>query len=269
MMLRRAALLGSAILVLTAGTVVLAAEEPKHHSHLDALAAKLGLSADQKEKLHKIHTEFDSKEDPIESRLWALHHQEHEAISQVLTKEQREKVPQVMREQMHKAFEKVAGELGLSDDQKAKVAKIHQKYAPQYQKLAHEAHGKGEAVGGEFRKLRHEEFAAIREVLNDEQRAKAPGILREEFHRWQNPTARREALKAVGEKLGVTDEEKEKIKKIHEEYSAKIKEPAEQLRHLHQEEHKAIEAVLTADQRTKLNELHRAHGGGEHRRGKE
>jgi len=262
MVWHRVAGLALAILVLVAGARLLGADEKKakgDHDRVDALAAKLGLNEEQKEKIRKIHADFDKKEDPIEHRLQTLHHEEREAISKVLTKEQRDKVPEVMKGEMQKEWDKVAAKLGLNEDQKAKARKIHEEYGPKFRALAS---GKGERSEGEFRKLRHQEFEAVGGLLTAEQRGKLPGLMRQEFHEWRDPATRREHLKALADKLGLSAEQRDQAKKIHEEYEPKIHKEAEQLRELHSEEHKAMEAVLTDAQRTKLHELHKGGGKG-------
>src|SRR5580704_5516565 len=97
----RFAVLAVAGLVLAAnGGRFLAGEkgEPaKKHDHLEKLAAKLKLSDKQKEEIRKIHTDFDAKADPLEHQIWALHHEEHEAMKKVLTTEQRAKAPAAIK----------------------------------------------------------------------------------------------------------------------------------------------------------------------------
>jgi len=261
MVWHRVAGLAVAILVLAVGGTLLGADEKKaakgHHDRADALASKLGLSEEQREKIRKIHTDFDKKEDPIEHRLHTLHHEEREALSKVLTEEQRGKVPEVMKAEMQKEWDKLASKLGLNEEQKTKARKIHEEYGSKFRALAG---GKGERGEGEFRKLRHQEIEAVREVLNEDQRHKLPSLMRQEFHDWRDPATRREHLKAIADKLGLSAEQREQAKKVHESFETKIHKEAEQLRQLHKEEHEAIAAVLTEAQRKKFHELHRGEG---------
>ena len=55
---------------------------------------------------------------------------------------------------------------------------------------------------------------------------------------------RRELFKSVGEKLGVSVEQKEQFRKLHDEYDPKVKSLHAELRKLHHAEHAAIEKVL-------------------------
>jgi len=261
MVWHRVAGLAVAILVLTAAGTLLGADEKKaakgSHTRVDALAAKLGLNDEQKEKIRKIHADFDKKEDPIEHRLRTLHHEEREELSKVLNDEQRAKVPEVMKAEMQKEWDKVAAKLSLNDAQKTKVRKIHDEYGPKFRALAG---GKGGGSEGEFRKLRHQEIEAVGAVLNEDQRHKLPALMRQEFHEWRDPAIRREHLKGIADKLGLSAEQREQAKKIHEKHEAKIHKESEQLQRLHKEEHEAVEAVLTEAQRTKLRELHKGDG---------
>jgi len=251
-----------ALLVLVAGSGRLSADEKKaeagrRHDRLEALAHRLGLSDQQKEQVRKIHHEFDQKEDPLEHQLWALHHEERQAIGKVLTKEQRAKVPEVFRAGMEKELDKVGARLGLSSDQKDQIRKIHAKYGPKFRELAKE---KGEKSRGQFRHLRHEEFGEVRHVLNEEQRAKLPGVLRSEFRQWRDPAKRRQLLKAFADRIGLDDKQKEQVKEIHQKYDPQVQQLTDQLAKLHHQEREAVEKVLTAEQRTKLQELRKAHG---------
>jgi len=238
----------------------LAAEErgqAGRHQCLEALASKLGLSDQQKEEIRKIHADYDKKTDPLEDQLWALHHEEHQAMNKVLTEEQRAKLPEVMRAQMHRHQEELANKLGLSEAQKQKVEKIHEQYQQKFHNLFSQG---GENAPRQCRALRHEVMEAISKELNDEQRAKLPGIMREEFHKMHDQNARREMLRTCADKLGLSTEQKEQVQKIQNEYQQRMEKPAAQLKELHQEEHAAMEKVLTEEQRTKLRDLLKTRG---------
>jgi Spy/CpxP family protein refolding chaperone len=227
-----------------------------HHSRADALAKRLGLSDEQKQNIHKIHQEYDQKEDPIEHQIVALHHEEREAMGKVLTEEQRQKARQLLREGMRKEFEKIGSELNLSAEQKEKIGKVRHEYEQKFHQLA----SKGEHKQGQLRDLRREEFHAIRQQLNEEQRHKLPGILRAEFHTWHNSATRHEHMKALADKLDLSSQEKEQLHKIHEEYGHKIHPLVEQLRKVHHAEREAVAQVLTPEQRTKFQELVKERG---------
>jgi len=256
----RLAALAVAGLALVAGGGRFLAEETgepaKKHDHLERLAAKLKLDDKQKKEIRRIHAAFDAKADPVENQLWALHHEEHEAMRKVLTPAQRSKAPEALKGLADQEFRKATAILKLSDEQKAKIDKIRETYAPKFREVAM---GKepGEKAHKQFRKLRHQVVRAIRAELNDEQREKLPVVLREEHRFWRNPESRRELFKALGTKLGVSAEQKEQFREIHDRYDPKVKPLCAELRKLRQEEHAAIENVLTAEQRARWKELHK------------
>jgi len=270
MVRHRLAALALAVLLLTAGKGWLTAQESKegakgkhhdiHHELLEAFAAKLGLTSQQKEQIHKIHADFDHKMHEVEHQLWTLHHQEREALEKVLTKEQRAKVPHILHEEMDKEARKIADKLGLSEDQRHRMQKIRS----EYDKKIHGLEGKkGEKTFEQVRHLRHEELHALYKELTSEQRAKVPGILRAEFSQYRNPATRSQHLRAIGDKLGLSPEQREKAKKIHAEYAPRLEKQVDQLHKIFHEEHEAIAKVLTADQRAKVKELFKGWGGSE------
>jgi Spy/CpxP family protein refolding chaperone len=259
----RWAVLTVATLTLATGAGRLAAEEPradtgKKHDRVEMLAKRLGLDEKQQEQIKKIREDYDLKTDPVEHMLWALHHGEHEAVRKVLNDDQRTKLAAALKEMRQKEFDTMADKLGLSADQKKKIGQIREEFEPKFHELAL-SREKGENVHKQFRELRHDFLEAVRPELTDDQRAKLPILMREEHHHWRNPATRHEHMKAVFDKLNLGAEQKEKIRKIHEEYDPKIKTEHTQLRQLHQEEHEAMEKVLTADQRTKWQEIRKQH----------
>jgi len=175
----------------------------------------------------------------------------------VLNEEQRGKVPEVLKAEMQKEWDKVADKLSLNAEQKAKARKIHEAYGAKFRALAG---GKGDRSEGEFRKLRHQEMEEVRALLTEDQRHKMPGLMRQEFHDWRDPATRREHLKAIADKLGLSAEQREQAKKVHESFETKIHKETEQLQQLHKEEHEAMSAVLTEAQRKKFHDLHKGEG---------
>jgi len=248
-------------LLLLAGGARLTAEQKKGratgHDRRGGLAGKLGLTSEQKEKLHKIDQEFDQKEDPLEDKIRELRHEEHQAVWKVLTPEQREKAPGVMREAMEKELREVGDRLGLSDQQKERIHKVR----AEYDRKIDQAAEKGGRSREQVRHLRQEEFAAIRKELTDAQRAKLPGIFREEAREWRDPAVRRDRLKALADKLDLSESQKKQIQQIHAKHDPEVSRLQEQLRDLHKHEHEAMGKVLTEDQRKKLHELREGRGG--------
>jgi len=235
-------------------------ESAKKHDHLERLAVKLGLDDKQKEAIRKIHTDFDVMADPVEHQIWALHHEEHTAMHKVLTDEQRAKAPAALKALADQEFAKASAELKLSDEQKAKIDKIRAEYEPKFHELA-SGKEKGEKAHKQFGELRHKMVSAIRAELTDEQRDKLPAFVREEHRFWRNAESRREMYKALGDKLGVSAEQKAQFRKLHDEYDPKIKALHAELKKMHQDEMASIEKVLTEEQKAKMKELHKARLG--------
>jgi Spy/CpxP family protein refolding chaperone len=254
-----------AILALAAGGGLVAdapkpAEPPaKGHDRLEAMAARLGLNDQQKEQIRAIHTDFDKKAADLEHQLWTLHHEEHQAMGKVLTDDQRAKLPGVLKAARDKELEELAAKLGLTDDQKKKLEAVREEHEPKFHELA----AKGEEGREAFRELRRVFHEAIGKELTDDQRARLPGVLREEYTEWRDPAKRRERLKAVGDELGLTDAQRAQLKAIHEEFDKKTADPTAQLRQARQDERAAVDKVLTDDQRQKLEALRKEREAGE------
>lgn len=238
-------------------------EPGKGRDRLDALAAKIGLSDSQKEEIRKIHADFDPKEADVEHQIWAMHHEEREAIAKVLTDEQRAKVPGLLMAARDKEREKIASDLGLTADQKKKLEPILEEQEKKFLELA--AKGPGGREG--FQQQRREYFAAIGKELTDDQRAKLPGVVREEYQQWRDPGARREHLKALADQLGLDDKQREQIKKVHAEYDQKDDQPTAQLKQLEEQERAAVDKVMNDEQRKKLQELRKDREPGEKKPG--
>jgi len=254
----RFALLAVAGLTLAAGGGRALAQEKagsaKTHDHLAWMAAKLKLDDRQREELQKIHADFDAKADPVENQLWSLHHEEREALERVLNVDQRGKAHEAMKGLIDQHLQKAAAPLNLTDEQKTKINKIRDEYESKFHEVA-ASKEQGEKSMKQFRELRHQMIGAIRNELNEEQRAKLPAIIREEYRFWRNVDTRRELCKELGEKVGVNTQQKEQFKKIRDEYDPKMQPLRAQLKQFRQDEHTAIDKVLTEDQRAKWKDL--------------
>jgi len=255
------------VIVALAAVGRLVADDPKaappakgQHDRLEAMAAKLGLNDKQKEDIKSIHTDFEKKAGDLEHQLFGLHHEEHEAMSKVLTDDQRAKVPGLLKSMRDKELEKIAGELGLSADQTKKLEAVREEREPKFHEVAAQ---QGDEARARFHELRHELFEAIGKELTAEQKEKLPGVLREEYHQWRDPVARREHLKALGAELGLNDDQKEQIKKIHKEFDTKTEPLTIRIKQVHDDEHTAVNEVLTPEQRTMLADLRKARTEGE------
>jgi hypothetical protein len=246
----------TALVLTTAATVVNQSYADQSagpdRERLSAWASKLGLDQQQQERVQKTCSEYAEKAEPVEEQLWKLHHEEFDAAKGVLTQEQRDKLPAAIKTVMDKECRKVAEKLGLSDDQRQRVAKIREEYEPKFREVCAES---TETARKKMRELRSQFFADMRQVLNDDQKAKFFGVLREEFHQWRDPVARHEAMQEIGEQLGVSADQKSQIEKIRAEYRPKLEPLVKQLKEVHQEERASINKILTDEQRTRAREM--------------
>src|SRR5262249_53822764 len=176
---------------------------PAQHSRLDALAARLSLSAQQKEEIHKIHAAFAHQADPLRGQLKAAHQEQREAMRKVLTAEHRSKVKEILKAERETKWQATAGHLNLSDEQRQQVEKIRQAFATKYEALARQP---GEQKQHQLRALRHEKYQAIARELTSEQRTRLWESVRQESARRRDPATRAAFWTSVGEKLGVSHE---------------------------------------------------------------
>jgi len=244
-------------LALVAGPAFLTrahAEQPggKDKERLSAWATKLGLSNDQQERVHKICSEYAEKAEPVEEQLWKLHHEALDSVKGILTEEQRQKLPTAIKAEVTKECRMVADKLGLNEDQRQKVEKIRDEYEPKFREICSQS---TETARKQMRQLRSEFLADLRQVLNDDQKAKFFGVLRQEFHHWRDPVARHQHIEALAEHLGMNAEQKSQLQKIRAEYQPKVEQLATQLKETFQEERASIEKVLSDEQRTKAQEM--------------
>jgi len=253
-----------AVLLLAGRSWLAAADQPaakahaKGHDWLDALGAKLGLSDQQKEQIRKIHADYRHKEGKLEAQLHQQHHEEWQAAGKVLTDPQRAKAHQLFKAAMEKELDKMENELGLSSDQKEKIQKIRADYDPKIEKLKGQ---QGDKTHAQIHDLRHKELAAMHDVLTKTQQARVPRLMRKEFHAWRNPADVHARMKAFEDKLGLSQEQRDQLEKIHAQHQQEVQSLEAKLKDLHHRQHQAVEDVLTPEQRTQLHELHKAHEG--------
>lgn len=133
-----------------------------------------------------------------------------------------------------------ATKLGLSDQQREQVRSIRADYDKQ-----------ADPVEEQLWKLYHEEYEAMKNALTDEQRAKLPSVVKTEMNK---------ECQAVATKIGISEDQKQKIEKIREEYEPKFREFCTQsteaarkkVHELKAEFFGAVRRELTDDQRTKF-----------------
>jgi len=234
-------------------------QQQQRHDRPQLFANKLGLNEQQKEQIRKICNEFDEKVGRVDHQIWSLVHQEKDAIFNILTDEQKAKVPTVLKEEMEKEMNKIAGTLGVNDAEKLRLKQICEKYESKFYDLAKQ---QGDDAAKKMHELRHEAFSAISQELTEEQKVKLPGIIREEMHRWHDPSARAAHLRTLGDKLNLNEDQRKQIQQVLTGFAPKLEQPKNELRQLLQQEQTALENVLNEQQRTKLREMMQNTGGG-------
>ena len=193
---------------------------------LQAVADKLGLTTEQRTKIREAHAAFSDKCEALRTRRRELLQSELEAIRDVLTSEQREMVkgfvedlreaarepgtgrdwPEVapLRDALAERVQAADDKLALTPEQKTKIRDLHAPFAEKYR-----------ANRAERRELVEAELKAIAEGLTPEQREKAQRYIEGRMVHAAVVQSVAERLQAAADKLGLTDEQRGKIREIH------------------------------------------------------
>jgi Spy/CpxP family protein refolding chaperone len=227
---------------------------------LHAVADKLGLTAEQRQKIREIHTGFAPKYQAQRTARHELRRDEFKELGAILTPEQREQVkeavqerietikegaakrkwPEVcsLRESMTDRIESAAEDLKLSDDQRTKIREAFRPFTQKYQEQR-----------AEHRKLVEEELKDIETVLTPEQRRTVRRYVEGRVVRAAAAETVAERLRADADKIALTTDQREKIREAARPYAEKFREIRRQRRNLLGEEMRALGSVLTPEQR--------------------
>ncbi len=229
---------------------------------LRSAAEKLGLSSDQR---YQIKDRLAASTEKYRDQRHARHElvdAERKAISEILTPEQREKargyfeqriltapIVQSVCERLQAAAEKLA----LTPEQRKQILDTHESYDEKYDKLADDR-----------RELLKSELKAVGETLTPEQREKVRNYFQDHLVVIDvqldpnNPEAMAmlkesiaDRLQAAAEKLGLSQEQRDKIKATYATFAANYTTQREQREALRKEELNAMGTVLTPEQREK------------------
>jgi Spy/CpxP family protein refolding chaperone len=247
------------------GPIVWAEEALLHDSFAHKLrvaAEQLGLNSEQwyqiKERLagsvEKHRAQRRARRELVET--------EFKAIAEVLSPEQREKARSYLEQRLVTAsiaqsvsdrLQAAADKLGLSSDQRQRIIDAYKSYDEKYEKLADDR-----------RDLLKSELKSVREVLTPEQRETVRNYCQDHVIMIDvqldpnDPRAMAmlketiaERLEATAEKLGLTDEQRGKIKSALSGFAASYTAQREQREALRKEELKAMGDILTPEQREK------------------
>jgi Spy/CpxP family protein refolding chaperone len=233
---------------------------------LQAVADKLGLTAEQRDKIREAHTAFTDKYQTLRTQRRELLQTELQALGAILSPEQRDMAKQFIEDRIEAAREGVAKhewpeighvrdtlterlqgaaeKLGLTDDQRDKIREAHAPFAEKYR-----------AQRAERRELIESELRAISHVLTPEQREKVRNYIDGRIVRAAVAQTVAERLNAAADKLGLTSEQRGQLREIHAPFREKYRAMGAERRKLLQSELKAISAVLTPEQREKVRDF--------------
>ena len=227
---------------------------------LESAADRLGLTAEQREKIRQVHAGYAEKYRAQRDARRALRREEFQALGAALTPEQRDQVkdaveeravmikegtakrkwPEVagLRDSIADRLESAADELGLSDEQREKIRESHRPFAQKYREQR-----------AEHRELVEDELKAVGAVLTPEQREMARRYVAGRVVRAAAARSIADRLQAAADKLGLTADQRSKIGEAREPYADKFRDLRRARRALLGEEMRAIAAVLTPEQR--------------------
>jgi Spy/CpxP family protein refolding chaperone len=232
---------------------------------LQTVADKLGLTPEQRTKIREAHSAFADKFQTLRTQRRELLQSELEAIRDVLTPEQRDVVkglvedlreareagarrdwPEVapLRDALAERVQAAAEKLALTSEQRNKIRDMHTPFAEKYR-----------ANRTERRNLVEAELKAIAEDLTPEQREKARRYIEGRMVHATVAQSVAERLRTAADKLGLSEEQRTKIREIHAPYRDKYRALADERRALLHAELKAIGEQLTSDQRDRVQDF--------------
>jgi Spy/CpxP family protein refolding chaperone len=241
-----------------------AAERGTLAERVQEAADKLDLSADQRKQIVKTLASYAGRHTSLRAKCRDAVEGEIKDVAAVLTPEQRQKASDYINDRVVRAeaamsiaerLDAVADKLGLTANQRKQIVQTHSEFAGKYRQLR-----------AERRELMQEELRAIGAVLTPEQREKVKNFFEDRVVIVRASSTGRDAaeaaqalretvkerLEAIADKLGLTDDQRAKIRDAHAAFAEKFQAQREQRKALRQEELKALGAILTNEQREKV-----------------
>jgi hypothetical protein len=230
---------------------------------LQEAADEVGLSHEQRTKIREGLSSMRAQCRAQRQKCCDLAEAEFKSIAEILTPEQREKArslieQRILQAQMAQAvadrLQAAADRFGLTAEQRKQIAETYNAYDEKYEKLR-----------AERQQLMQEELKAFGDILTTEQRERVrnfchdnaivievavQGTNREEMLKQLRETIA-ERLEAVADRLGLTPEQRTKIREAHNTFADKYRAQREQRVALRHEEMKAMESILTPEQKEK------------------
>jgi len=233
---------------------------------LHAAIEKINLTPEQRTKIREADAPFAEKHRAHRAERLQLVQDELKSVSEVLTPEQRTKVRSLIEaravhspvaQSVCERMNAMADQLGINSEQLTKIRDAHRTFADQF-----------DALYDDRDHLLQEEFKAIGTILTPEQRDKVSNFFADrvvmvggDLSRLDEGTITQlretvaERLDAVADKIGLTAEQKEKIKEAHESFVPRYRAQRDKRRELRQKELDALSTLLTPEQREKVKDF--------------
>jgi Spy/CpxP family protein refolding chaperone len=237
---------------------------------LQAVADRLGLTQEQREKIKEADRSFLAKRQALREQRRDLYQSDVKSIGEILTPEQRKKVDDLMEDQvnaqkadegpvawaeealLHDSFAHrlrvAAQELGLTSEQRDQ---IRARLAGSVEKYREQRRARRELVEAEWK--------AISDVLTSEQREKARRFLEQRLVTASIAQSVSDRLQAAAEKLGLTSEQRQRIIDTYKNCDEKYEQLADDRRELLKSELKSVGEILTREQREKVRNYFQDH----------
>jgi Spy/CpxP family protein refolding chaperone len=245
---------------------------------VEAAADKLSLTPEQRKQIAQTLAAQAEQHSALQLKCRDAIEDEFKAIAAFLTPAQQEKAGEAIERRVLRAaaassiadrLEAGADKLGLSADQRRQIARANAKFA-----------GKQSEMRSERRDLLEKELKGIAAVLTPEQRDKIKDFCEDQIVVVEVRTALRpgpgvelprrdaaaegeaalretiaERIEAMADKLGLTAEQRTKIRGVNATLANKFKSQRDQRSALRAEEWKAFAEILTPEQREKAKDL--------------
>jgi Spy/CpxP family protein refolding chaperone len=224
---------------------------------------QLGLTSEQRDQIRERLAGSAEKYREQRRARRDLVEEEFKAIAEVLSPEQREKARRYFEHRLVTApiaqsvtarLQAAADTLGLTPEQRERIIDISKSYDEKYEKLADDR-----------RELLKSELKAVGEILTPEQREKVRNYFQDHavvIDVQVDPNDPQavamlketiaERLEAAADKLGLTQEQRDKIKATYSGFAATYAAQRDQREALRKEELKAMGEILTPEQREKV-----------------
>jgi Spy/CpxP family protein refolding chaperone len=244
---------------------------------LQSVADRFGLTPEQCDKIKETHNSFAARRQALRDQRRDLFESDRKAINEILTPEQRKQADDLIEDRID-ARKPDEGPVAWAEE-----ALLHELFAHRLKVAAHKLgltpeqryHIKERLAGSAEkhrdqrrarRELVEEEYKVIAEALTPEQREK----VRNYFHDHvvvvdlqldpNDPRAvallketNAERLEATADKLGLTDDQRAKIKSAYSTFAANYTAQREQREALRKQELKAQSEILAPEQREKVS----------------